>query len=220
MTKLLTLPAQRIPKFFVLALSLIVVMALSPFSGKFEDAQENEATSFLPGDAESVKALKAIEQFEDGQVAAAVTVIARNGGLTAEDQEAAEQLVQDLKSDPPIITAGTEGPIPSEDGAALLVITQVRDTGGTGEDFVDSVTDIRDRAHELRESGLEVEVTGAAGFGADAIEVFGEINGTLLFVAAGIVLLLLIIIYRSPIFWVIPFFTVDRKSTRLNSSHL
>jgi RND superfamily putative drug exporter len=70
------------------------------------------------------------------------------------------------------------------------------------------VTDIRDRAHELREDGLEVEVTGAAGFGADAIEVFGEINGTLLFVAAGIVLLLLIIIYRSPIFWVIPFFTV------------
>jgi RND superfamily putative drug exporter len=207
-SKLLTLPAQRIPKYFFLAASLLVVMALGPFSGKFEDAQENESTSFLPGDAESVKALKAIEQFEDGQVAAAVTVIARDGGLTAEDREAAEQLVQDLKSDPPIITAGTEGPIPSEDGAALLVITQVRDTGGTGEDFVDSVTDIRDRAHELREQGLDVEVTGAAGFGADAIEVFGEINGTLLFVAAGIVLLLLIIIYRSPIFWVIPFFTV------------
>jgi putative drug exporter of the RND superfamily len=208
MSRLLTLPAQRIPKYFFLAASLVVVMALGPFSGKFEDAQENESTSFLPGDAESVKALKAIEQFEDGQVAAAVTVIARNGGLTAEDRQAAEDLVQDLKSDPPIITAGTEGPIPSEDGAALLVITQVRDTGGTGEDFVDSVTDIRDRAHELRDDGLEVEVTGAAGFGADAIEVFGEINGTLLFVAAGIVLLLLIIIYRSPIFWVIPFFTV------------
>jgi RND superfamily putative drug exporter len=207
-SKLLTLPAQRIPKYFFLAASLLVVLALGPFSGKFEDAQENESTSFLPGDAESVKALKAIERFEDGQVAAAVTVIARNGGLTAEDREAAEQLVQDLKSDPPIITAGTEGPIPSEDGAALLVITQVRDTGGTGEDFLDSVTDIRDRAHELRGDGREVEVTGAAGFGADAIEVFGEINGTLLFAAAGIVLLLLIIIYRSPIFWAIPFFTV------------
>ncbi len=206
--RLLTLPAQRIPKFFVLALSLVVVIALSPSSGKFEDAQENESTSFLPGDAESVKALKAIEQFPDGQVAAAVTVIARAGGLTPEDREAAAELVQDLKTDPPIITAGTEGPVPSEDGQALLVITQVRDTGGTGEDFLDSVTDIRDRAHALRGGGREVEVTGAAGYGADAIEVFGQINGTLLFVAAGIVLLLLIIIYRSPIFWVIPFFTV------------
>ena len=205
---LLTLPAQRIPKFFVLALALVVVAALSPFSGKFEDAQENEATSFLPGDAESVRALEAIERFEDGQVAAAVTVIARKGGLTPDDRAAAEKLVQDLEADPPLITAGTEGPIPSEDGEALLVITQVRDTGGSGDDFLDSVTDIRDRAHTLRGGGRLVEVTGAAGFGADAIEVFGQINGTLLFVAAGIVLLLLILIYRSPIFWTIPFFTV------------
>jgi putative drug exporter of the RND superfamily len=208
MFRLLTLPAQRIPKFFVLALALVVVAGLGPFSGKFEDAQENEATSFLPGDAESVRALEAIERFPDGQVAAAVTVIAREGGLTPADREAAEQLVRDLKDDPPIITAGTEGPIPSEDGESLLVITQVRDTGGTGEDFLDSVTDIRDRAHVLRGGGREVEVTGAAGFGADAIEVFGDINGTLLFAAAGIVLLLLILIYRSPIFWTIPFFTV------------
>ena len=116
--------------------------------------------------------------------------------------------MRDLTDDPPIITAGTEGPIPSEDGEALLVITQVRDTGGTGEDFLDSVTDIRERAHALRGDGREVEVTGAAGFGADAIEVFGDINGQLLLAAGGLVLILLILIYRSPIFWTIPFFTV------------
>ena len=213
MSRLLTLPAQRIPKFFVLALALVLVASVGPFSGKFEDAQENEATSFLPGDAESVQALEAIEQFPDGQVAAAVTVIARDGGLTAEDRQAAEAFAQDLNDDPPIITAGTEGPIPSEDGEAVLVITQVRDTGGTGEDFLDSVTDIRDRAHALRGGGRQVEVTGAAGFGADAIEVFGDINGRLLFAAGGLVLILLIIIYRSPIFWTIPFFTVLMAET-------
>ncbi len=208
MSKLLTLPAQRIPKFFVLALAVVVVASVGPFSGKFEDAQENESTSFLPGDAESVRALKAIEQFPDGQVAPAVTIIAREGGLTAEDRQAAEALVRDLDENPPIITAGTEGPIPSEDGEAVLVVTQVRDTGGTGEDFVDAVTDIRDRAHALRGGGRSVEVTGAAGFGADAIEVFGDINGQLLLAAGGLVLILLILIYRSPIFWTIPFFTV------------
>ena len=37
---------------------------------------------------------------------------------------------------------------------------------------------------------------------------FGNINGTLLGVTALIVLILLVIIYRSPIFWAIPFFTV------------
>jgi putative drug exporter of the RND superfamily len=38
--------------------------------------------------------------------------------------------------------------------------------------------------------------------------VFANINGSLLLVAALIVLVLLIAIYRSPIFWIIPFFTV------------
>jgi RND superfamily putative drug exporter len=210
MSKLLTLPAQRIGKFWVLGICLLIVVAVGgPFSGKFEDAQENETESFLPGDAESVAALQAIERFDDGNLAGAVTVIARpDGRLTAEDQQVAQQLAEDLRNDPPPITRGTEGPIPSEDGRALLVITQVLDTGGTGEDFLDSVDDIRERAHALRGDGREVEVTGAAGFGADAIDVFSDINGQLLFAAAGIVLILLIIIYRSPIFWTIPFFTV------------
>ena len=66
---------------------------------------------------------------------------------------------------------------------------------------------IRDKIGEP-DGGLEVKLTGAAGFSLDAIKVFGGINGTLLYAAAAIVLVLLILIYRSPIFWVIPFFAV------------
>jgi putative drug exporter of the RND superfamily len=208
LTKLLTLPARRIPKFFVLAVALVVVASVGPLAGKFEDVQENETTSFLPGDAESVKAIEAIEQFEDGEVAPAVTVIARDGGLTPADRRAARELVRSLETDPPPLTKGTQGPIRSEDGEALLVITEVEDTGGSGDEFLDAVTEIRERAHAMRAEGLAVEVTGAAGFGADAIEVFGDINGQLLLAAGGLVLILLILIYRSPIFWTIPFFTV------------
>ena len=51
-------------------------------------------------------------------------------------------------------------------------------------------------------------MTGPAGFSADAIDVFDSINGTLLYATALLVLILLIIIYRSPIFWLIPFFSV------------
>ena len=56
--------------------------------------------------------------------------------------------------------------------------------------------------------GLDVKVTGAAGYSLDAIKVFGGVNGPLLYAAASIVLVLLIIIYRSPIFWIIPFTAV------------
>jgi putative drug exporter of the RND superfamily len=56
--------------------------------------------------------------------------------------------------------------------------------------------------------GLQVEITGPAGYAADAIEVFDSINGTLVAATALLVFVLLIIIYRSPIFWLIPFFAV------------
>ena len=47
-------------------------------------------------------------------------------------------------------------------------------------------------------------MTGPAGFSSDAVEVFDDINGTLLYATAALVLVLLIVIYRSPIFWTDP----------------
>ena len=52
------------------------------------------------------------------------------------------------------------------------------------------------------------KLTGPAGFSHDAIKVFGNISGTLLLVTAGLVFVLLVLIYRSPIFWLIPFSSV------------
>jgi RND superfamily putative drug exporter len=49
-----------------------------------------------------------------------------------------------------------------------------------------------------------VKITGGAGYAADAIEVFEGINGTLLLAAVSLVIVLLILIYRSPIFLFIP----------------
>ena len=49
-----------------------------------------------------------------------------------------------------------------------------------------------------------MKITGGAGFSADAIEVFEGINGTLLLAALSLVIFLLIVIYRSPMFFFIP----------------
>ena len=138
-----------------------------------------------------------------------MTVIARDGeALGEEEQGAARQLVETLNQKQGGLIKETEGPIPSADGEALLVITPVENSPDDSEAFLDAVDLIRAEAHKLRGDGVEVEVTGAAGYGADAIDVFGDINGQLLLAAGGLVLILLILIYRSPIFWAIPFFTV------------
>src|SRR4051812_33722283 len=209
---MLTFPAGRRAKFFVLLGALLVAGGIGgAFAGKFESAQKNETSSFLPGDTESVKALEAVKRFPGGETAAAVTVIARpDEKLGQDDLGRISQLVQSLNRDRPRDTLESQGPIPSQDGRAALVITPVQATADSGDSqrFLDTVDDIRNRAHALRGDGREVEVTGAAGFGADAVKVVSNINGTLLFAAGGLVLVLLILIYRSPIFWTIPFFTV------------
>ena len=124
----------------------------------------------------------------------AVTVIAADGELLGPAEQRARQLIETLNGSRTDLMEESSGPIPSEDGQALLVITPVQARPTRRRSSTPS-TQIRDEAHQLRGDGVQVEVTGAAGYGADAIKVFGDINGQLL-AAGGLVLVLLILIYR------------------------
>lgn len=214
---------------------------------KYTDAQENESTSFLPGDAESTKALTATEELQGAELAPAVIVYRRAAGLTAQDRQTiaadAERLTAEefpgVVADGPTAAGGGDdsasepaggpaferlpegcgtpttalpgqpggyrpfvGPICSQDGTAALVLAYVKGDG-EGDTLLDPVTFWRDTVSDPG-GGLEVKVTGGAGYAADAIEVFENINGTLLGAATLLVIVLLIGIYRSPIFLFIP----------------
>ena len=62
--------------------------------------------------------------------------------------------------------------------------------------------------HSGAPPGLEAKVTGPGGVSYDASQVFKSINGKLLLVTVLLVFVLLILIYRSPIFWAIPLLSV------------
>ena len=94
------------------------------------------------------------------------------------------------------------GPVCSEDGKAALVFAYLRGDGEAAT-LLDPVDFWRETVSDPG-GGLEVKITGGAGYAADAISVFENINGTLLFAATGLVIVLLILIYRSPIFLFIP----------------
>ena len=207
MARFLTFPAGKRSKFAVAAIFFVITAVVGGlFSGQFEDAQENETVSFLPGKAESVKSLEAVKRYPGGELAPAVIVYERKGGLTAADRRRVVEDQRSFQSDRPSIALPPQKPTFSENGDAALFSLPIRATGDS-ERFEAGMDEIRDRVSGER-GGLTVKVTGAAGYGADAIKVFGNINGTLLGVTALVVLILLIIIYRSPIFWAIPFFTV------------
>jgi RND superfamily putative drug exporter len=207
MSSLFTIPAGRRAKFVVVAVFLLLSVPVAGLSGKFEGAQKNETSSFLPGDAESIKTLDAVEKYPGGELAPAVIVFQRDGGLTAADKQRISSTVEKLNQDRPELVLEAQPPIFSEDGEAAIVTQPVKPGDGQGDKFQNAAQHIRDVAGESS-GGLTVKTSGGAGFSLDAIKVFGNINGSLLFAAAAIVLVLLIIIYRSPIFWIIPFFTV------------
>ncbi|HEU4737009.1 MAG TPA: hypothetical protein VFS48_08305, partial [Solirubrobacterales bacterium] len=84
---LFTFPAGRRSKWVVFAAWFLAIFIASAadLPGKFEDAESNEATSYLPGDAESTAALSATESLQKGELAPAVIVYRRDSGLTAAD---------------------------------------------------------------------------------------------------------------------------------------
>jgi RND superfamily putative drug exporter len=213
--------------------------------GRYTDAQENESTSFLPGDAESTKALLATEDLQGGELAPAIILYRRESGLTAADKQ---KIVDDVgrltqRRFPGVVADGSHaasgggdnaaggpppaegcggptttipgqpddyapfvGPVCSPDGKAALVFAYVRGDGESAT-LLDPVAYWRDTVSDPG-GGLEVKITGGAGYAADAIEVFENINGTLLGVATLLVVILLILIYRSPIFLFIPLASV------------
>ena len=208
MTRLLTIPAGRRAKWVVIAvwLAAIIGMNIAQLPAEFEDAQENESSSFLPADAESTEALAAAEELQGGELAPLVVVFRREDGLTAADEAAIEDVRSTLNNERTEATSEYEPPVPSPDGTAALLLAQVTSDGES-----DTILDPVDKARETIENvpeGLESAVTGGAGFSADAIDVFESIDTTLLAATAGLVFILLLVVYRSPIFWFFPMLAV------------
>ena len=208
MKKLLTFPAGRRAKWVVLAVWLIALFGIGAgnLPGKFTDAENNESTSFLPEKAESTKALNATKEIQGSEEVTMVVVYRRDGGLTAQDKARVRADRAELNALRLADTTPFGAPIPSKDGTEQLLTANIA-TDGEADTILDPVDAVRDRVSDPG-GGLQVKVTGSAGYSADAIKVFEGINGTLLLAAVALVFVLLALIYRSPLFLWIPLFSV------------
>ena len=206
-TFLARLVVGRKRKLVVLALWLLIALALGPVAGRFESVQRNEPASFLPGDSESVAVLEASDGFPSGEVTAAIAVFRDQAGLGA-DARAAVELARTRVTEAEIEGVGSVSPVVRSTDGTSAVFTVPIEARGDADVLVGAVDDVRGIVHEGLPSALEARVTGPAGFSADATKAFEGINSTLLFATAGLVFLLLVLIYRSPIFWALPLLTV------------
>jgi len=254
----LTLAGGPRAKWVVLVLWVLgIVIAAGPaqLPAKFSDAEQNDSTSFLPGDAESTKVLGATKALQGGELAPAAIVYRRARGLTTADRSRIARDTRRLTAkrfpgviaDGPSAAAGGRkgagsraqggpqaprgaaaapgcagptmpvrgqpagyrpfvGPICSADGRAAIITAYLKGNGDS-ETILGPVDYWRGEVSDPGD-GLDVKLTGGAGYAADAIKVFEAIDGTLLFAALLLVIVLLILIYRSPVFLFIPLVAV------------
>jgi putative drug exporter of the RND superfamily len=204
---LLRLPGGRRTKWAVLVFWLIVVAVAAPLSGKLTGAEKNDAQSWLPAKAESTQVLKLQSSFQSPNVFPAVVVYDRPTGLTAADRHKAIADAAAFARVRGALKHKIAGPFFAADGKAAQTLVPV-DLGSNGWSDAPPAADKMRSIARSDASGLAVHIAGPLGTDADSAKSFSGIDGTLFFSALAVVVVLLLITYRSPALWVLPVITV------------
>ncbi|MFJ9948689.1 MMPL family transporter [Kitasatospora sp. NPDC091207] len=199
---LAALPCGRRSKWVVLALWLVLLVVAGPLAGKLTDAEDNQASSWLPGNAESTQVLNEQRAFQPVDTAQAVVVYQRAGGITPADRVEAARDAMAFATAPHVL-GPVIGPELSADGQAMQTIVPVDIGTGGWQDLRPAVDSMRATA-AADSMGMTTHVTGPAGVGADQAEAFAGIDGTLLAATVSVVIILLLLTYRSPVLWALP----------------
>lgn len=191
---------RRAVPWALLGLWVALLAFVAPFASKLADVQHDRATDYLPASADSTQVAKIQEQLPGGETTELVLVYHRDGGLTAADRTTAAQQVDEIAAANQL--TGTPKGVPSQDGTTLMFPVASTEPGIDEELRDEFVNDVRDVAHGG--DGLSVEVGGPGALATDAAEVYNSLGGPLLYTTVGVVAVLLILIYRSPLLWLVP----------------
>ena len=191
----------RRTKYLVLVFWVLVMAMAMPLASKLSGAESNETKQWLPAGAESTKVLDLQTSFQSPNLIPAVVVYERPGGLTAADRA---KVTDDADRFGAVATIdGAVGaPVMSQDGRAAEVVIPF-DLGPNGWHQAPGVV-ARLRTIAQGQPGLAVHVTGPLGYAAASSDVFKGIDTTLLYGTMLVVVVILLITYRSPMLWLLP----------------
>ncbi len=216
------LSSGRRTKWFVLVAWLILAVVFGSLWPKLQESTVNEPQEFLPKSAESTRAFAMLKnRFPEGRDIPAILVFARRDGLRKADRiriadlaarlsrpdaliDAEPALVPFTKKGDLVSNAKTKGQF-SKDGTTATVLIPM--SPPDSDPLIENVDRIRE-VIDAGSDGLEAHVTGPAGFLTDTVKIFESVDGTLLRVTITLVLLLLLIVYRSPVVALVPLLVV------------
>ena len=189
--------AQRRARWLVPLVLLLVWLGvggtLGPYAGKLGEVATNDQAAFLPRSAESTRVLEARAAFDQSETVPAIVVWTADGARFTEARQAqATRAVAALAGKPGVV--GRPSPaLLSDDREALQAVVQLKpDLGNELPTVLDAV---REAARAV--PGTTAQIAGPAASQADLSDAFAGIDGLLLGVALGAVLLILLLVYRS-----------------------
>jgi RND superfamily putative drug exporter len=205
----------------VVILWFVITGIFGPLFGKLTSVQENNNSSFLPKGAEATLAADQIKLFSSQDSFNFPALVLFEGSFTPSTVAAVNDHVTkvgDLK------LAGTSAKIsdylapgqlisviPAEDGKALLAIIPLDGNAiskllPNDEPVLPAAIEaLREDIRPIAESnGFTPYVTGPGGLLGDLFGAFGSLDSTLLLTTLAVVAVILIVVYRSPILWIIP----------------
>lgn len=206
---------SRVPRWLRVTLPAALILAWlvgaaigGPYFGRVDEVSSNDRTAYLPATAEATEVQDRLSGFTDGDAIPAVVVfVASDDSPDASDRSADgaadEGLSEDdlavigerlaAAADLDAVDGDVSPPIPSDDGAAAQAFVPLSGSADVGE----ATAELRDTVSTGLPEGVDVYITGPAGFSSDLVSAFAGIDGILLGVALAAVLVILVIVYRS-----------------------
>lgn len=194
--------------WITLSIWVALLVLLSIFAPSSRDYQVSSVDT-LPDDAQSVIASEKLEEyFPSSNNLPAILVLESDNEITAEDlssitNELTQVEINGLDEVIPI------GQLPeqalhaffSEDGSVAILPISFNSSMETAE-LKESLNHIGSIVEET--TNLDLYITGPAGIAVDTTDLFKRADVVLILATVGIVLVLLIVIYRSPLLALIP----------------
>jgi putative drug exporter of the RND superfamily len=206
--------------------------AVGPLFGNLSSVQKNDNADFLPPHVEAQKFSDAYKSFTVNANKSLPALVLFEGSVTQEKVMATNVFFASISSQPLVTKDGkalsgvnkkigdflTPGEkifaFPSQDGKALLANVPFDNTNAGAQldnkkPALPAVVDaIRFYTGQFaKTNGFTSHVTGFAAIFADLFGAFGGIDSTLLITTVLVVALILIVVYRSPVLWILPLMT-------------
>jgi RND superfamily putative drug exporter len=209
-TKQRRLP-RGLPVFAVLAVAILAFLAGGAggaYQGKLAEVEKNDNASYLPGSAESTKVLAESSKFNKIENVPGFMIFHRASGLIPADRAAANKAAEVVARTPGIDTNALVPPQVSGDGTTIAVFAPlVQKQDGKDVKF-DTIAKLEQKVVDDTTAGLPEGLksypAGQAGLFLAFSDAFAGIDSTLLLAALGVVVIILLFVYRSPVLWIFP----------------